>query len=739
MTIFVVDRYTPGGTVRRRNVQGGNTTTWIAGLDSGARTVNVGGSVFSSSADPAAWGVTTVVADVDETVASLDGGVDGAVGTLPGNSEPGTLTIGGFLGPHGSMQASQVDVGEVLVFRRVLAADEVANVQAYLAYKWGVPLPPGAPVLPGTVAFATSDVYDTLLLQRHVRARAVRAFAFMRKTLQVDLQPSSLLSVTVRLNEAPTQWGLPVWLIISDAAAPVSVYDDCAVLGDNCGGRRLLRVCFNTDATLGACDEVSELPVGQWFTYTRNVAGGFASKYGSTGFTPSRVAITIATYAMESSSAVWVDDVSVMTFTAPATCASIRAESLATTSRWVNLPTDRLSAWHQRSSPLGGVAVTGLDATTDSGELVVSGTALGSDPSLRNLNGYYSQSFFEEKRIVAFETRIGAATVNDVAGVGARPALLFCDETVHLAPTVDGGWRYFLGQEAFAPPPPEPVFITVDDGAGPISSWTNDRTRVLPAGTIPWSAHSTYSLYVRVWGNSGQYGGVFFRGGNQEYALGDPAGTRITGSLDRAPAVYTYPHDTRLHIRVSTTSQFNNGCDPDDLLDTGAWTHVAILLEPKLMQVFYDGKLVCSHTYGISEELNVTPDRELGLVNHQSANGLVDVDEFRWYPAALSDVQIQEIINERRLIDPASGMSPGLSDWTKVECILSHSRVRVFENGFIKLDRVLPDDDRSSKSAESFQVSQNQGFPVQFDIRAVSVVEQKTVSRGGPIVFWRAS
>ena len=74
-----------------------------------------------------------------------------------------------------------------------------------------------------------------------------------------------------------------------------------------------------------------------------------------------------------------------------------------------------------------------------------------------------------------------------------------------------------------------------------------------------------------------------------------------------------YPGVNRLAVRVSTTSNWNNGCDPPQAFDIGVWYHIAIVLELNLLQVFYNGVLVCAEDFGAQESLIETQDRQFGL------------------------------------------------------------------------------------------------------------------------------
>jgi hypothetical protein len=219
---------------------------------------------------------------------------------------------------------------------------------------------------------------------------------------------------------------------------------------------------------------------------------------------------------------------------------------------------------------------------------------------------------------------------------------------VSLAPSNTGsGWQFFFQREALLAPAGFFIPISVVDGGTCVwlmlvvcvlaihhihccagvtkTTWSNDRVRVLSGFPIPWSPVQTYSFYVRVNGFDTNYNGVFFRGGNQAYT--NALGTYVSGGLDRTTAVWVTPNEAQLHIRVSTTSNWNNGCDPDLVLTLGTWYHVAIVLESSLMQVFYDGVLQCVTDYGAGERLIMSPDRQLGLVNYQvRAHAMLDSD-----------------------------------------------------------------------------------------------------------------
>merc|ERR1712072_1208879 len=63
---------------------------------------------------------------------------------------------------------------------------------------------------------------------------------------------------------------------------------------------------------------------------------------------------------------------------------------------------------------------------------------------------------------------------------------------------------------------------------------------------------------------------------------------------ERIPALFFFPGQTRLHIRVSRLGAANSGCDPSLHLPINRWTQVKIVVAGHFFKVFYNGRLVCS-------------------------------------------------------------------------------------------------------------------------------------------------
>ena len=204
------------------------------------------------------------------------------------------------------------------------------------------------------------------------------------------------------------------------------------------------------------------------------------------------------------------------------------------------------------------------------------------------------------------------------------------------------------------------------------------------------------------------------------------AGTTVTGSLDRSPAVFIYPNTPRLAVRVSGTSNPDWNCDPDALLDSGVWYHVVVVLETQLMEVFLNGMVVCVSNFLGVDTIEPTYDRVLQSNGYGGSSGLVDISDLRWYNTSLNTAQVQAIERELLNVNSTSNMAPGQSFMTSIDCMLTPNRVRAYENGILKLDRQLPADSRDSRSAVSFSVSTTAGNKAGFLLAGISVTEQTT-------------
>ncbi len=145
---------------------------------------------------PTAWAVTTIVLDESSLSVSVNGSTPLVNST---NAEqPNMLAIGGGRGAQ-SGGASTVDVGELLVYRRVLSPQEVARVEEYLMFKWRISTRVTVAALPASVP--TTDVFNTKLVKSQFAALTSLGTSFVRRALALPLDSSIILSLTANVQQ----------------------------------------------------------------------------------------------------------------------------------------------------------------------------------------------------------------------------------------------------------------------------------------------------------------------------------------------------------------------------------------------------------------------------------------------------------------------------------------------------------------------------------------------------------
>jgi len=98
----------------------------------------------------------------------------------------------------------------------------------------------------------------------------------------------------------------------------------------------------------------------------------------------------------------------------------------------------------------------------------------------------------------------------------------------------------------------------------------------------------TVSFWVKPFGVVEHWHGLFQKGAH---------GQR------RSPATWFYPNSLRLHIRSSTTKQWNFGRDAAAQLPLWSWTHVVFTHQPGSFKIWYDGRLVVEDSRDAGEVL----------------------------------------------------------------------------------------------------------------------------------------
>ena len=106
-----------------------------------------------------------------------------------------------------------MDVGEVLVYRRVLSGLERQRVEAYLAKKWSITMtvaPDTTTPLSAENGTFTTDVFDTLFVQQQFVAQNPSATAFVQRTINIDVDLSFVLTVSAKIVQvcSPGAWSL---------------------------------------------------------------------------------------------------------------------------------------------------------------------------------------------------------------------------------------------------------------------------------------------------------------------------------------------------------------------------------------------------------------------------------------------------------------------------------------------------------------------------------------------------
>lgn len=139
---------------------------------------------------------------------------------------------------------------------------------------------------------------------------------------------------------------------------------------------------------------------------------------------------------------------------------------------------------------------------------------------------------------------------------------------------------------------------------------------------------------------------------------------------------------------------------------------------------------MCRTTFGGSQTIVPSPNRDLHFVNFQSPSSQLWLDEFNWYSSSLTGLQITRLISEREGVDQSSKLSAAALLSARVTCALTASRVMLFEDGVLKIDRELVVSDGSGTAPVQFAVSQSAGHAVGFqlsNIRAVEVLSARGV------------
>ena len=99
---------------------------------------------------------------------------------------------------------------------------------------------------------------------------------------------------------------------------------------------------------------------------------------------------------------------------------------------------------------------------------------------------------------------------------------------------------------------------------------------IVPAKRIRHGSAFGYSFMIQPQGKLRDWGSILHKGNSNK---------------ERGPAIFFLPKSSRLHIRVSTEKNWNEGCDAKSDLPMKRWTRVFVQFRPGVAEVYFNGKL----------------------------------------------------------------------------------------------------------------------------------------------------
>lgn len=166
----------------------------------------------------------------------------------------------------------------------------------------------------------TVDYFHTHRLETQLVDEPFKHISWGRRTV-VGLDDATVLTMKVNVRRQPMFAGFALQVIVADAAgrdeqgttaAQLPAYHECFQKRTGCGSLRVLRLCINSGAHLGGCDDMQEVPLREWRTITIPIAQKIRAIYGANTRAPTAVAVLLAAAAPEGVSEVYIDDVSVV-------------------------------------------------------------------------------------------------------------------------------------------------------------------------------------------------------------------------------------------------------------------------------------------------------------------------------------------------------------------------------------------------------------------------------------------
>jgi hypothetical protein len=154
-----------------------------------------------------------------------------------------------------------------------------------------------------------------------------------------------------------------------------------------------------------------------------------------------------------------------------------------------------------------------------------------------------------------------------------------------------------------------------------------------------------FSLSFWIWPQdegSGRWRGVLFKGEEQP-------GADWATTLRRTPSIWLHPSQNRVHFRISTAANRNDGGDSTGLLPTGQWSHLAYVKRGRRLSLYLNGQLDSEVTLASSVVLDNDDPLYLGA-NPWSAGFKGGLAEFRIYGLALDQEDVRKLAVDRRQV-----------------------------------------------------------------------------------------
>lgn len=133
-------------------------------------------------------------------------------------------------------------------------------------------------------------------------------------------------------------------------------------------------------------------------------------------------------------------------------------------------------------------------------------------------------------------------------------------------------------------------------------------------------------------------------------------GTEASGpaNLLRTPGIWLLPSENRIHFRISTSADRNEGGNSAAVLQTGAWSHVAYVKSGRCLRLYLNGLLDQEVVLRSADMLPSYDPLYLGANPHYA--GFVGaLSEFRIYATALGEDEIRYLAQDRRAGMPNVG------------------------------------------------------------------------------------